>query len=133
MGNPKGTKAAKLFMSLIASEESILQQGVEDFRLSFGEIDLISARFPFRFTDYYAKEMGDHSSATSSLLRSLSPSPCFQRSRGRRTVLKRNMRPQREIGGSISIQGISVWSTSSWPPQKVIRIDRIFEKASMLT
>ena len=60
MGNPKEPKAAKLFMSLIASEESILQQGVEDFRLSFGEIDLISARFPFRFTDYYAKEMGDH-------------------------------------------------------------------------
>jgi hypothetical protein len=60
MGKPKEPKPAKLFMSLIASEEGIFHQGVEDLRLTFGEIDFISERLPFNFTDYYTKEMGTH-------------------------------------------------------------------------
>jgi hypothetical protein len=45
-------------MSLIASEEEIFRQGVEDFCLIFGEADSISERFPFDLTDYYTREMG---------------------------------------------------------------------------
>jgi hypothetical protein len=59
MGKPKEPKPAKLFMSLIASEDGILHQGIEDLRLTFGEIDFISERFPFDFTEYYAQEMGE--------------------------------------------------------------------------
>lgn len=58
MGTPKEPNPAKLFMSLITSEDDILRQGVEDLRLAFGEVDFISERFPFNFTDYYAQEMG---------------------------------------------------------------------------
>ncbi len=60
MGKPKESKPAKLFMSLIASEDEFLHQGVKDLHLDFGEIDFTSEKLPFCFTDYYAKEMGDH-------------------------------------------------------------------------
>jgi hypothetical protein len=58
MGKAKESKPAKLFMSLITSETSILYQGMEDLRLAFGEIDFVSERLPFNFTDYYAEEIG---------------------------------------------------------------------------
>ena len=58
MGKAKEPKPAKLFMSLIASEDEILHQGVNDLCLSFGEVDFTSEKLTFRFTDYYAKEMG---------------------------------------------------------------------------
>ncbi|HMK76089.1 MAG TPA: DUF4416 family protein [Thermodesulfobacteriota bacterium] len=58
MGEPKEPEPAKLFMSLIASEEEIFRYGVEDFRSIFGETDTISERFPFDLTDYYTHEMG---------------------------------------------------------------------------
>ncbi|OGP92394.1 MAG: hypothetical protein A2157_11025 [Deltaproteobacteria bacterium RBG_16_47_11] len=58
MGKAKEPKAAKLFLSLIASEDGILQQGVNDLCLSFGGVDFTSEKLPFHFTDYYAKEMG---------------------------------------------------------------------------
>lgn len=45
-------------MSLIASEDKVFQDGVKDLSLIFGEIDFISSRFPFDFTDYYTNEMG---------------------------------------------------------------------------
>ena len=45
-------------MSLIVSEDQVLQRGLQDLRLTFGEIDFMSERFSFNFTDYYAKEMG---------------------------------------------------------------------------
>lgn len=60
MGKAKESEPAKLFMSLIASEEGILQQGVQDLCLKFGEVDFMSEKFSFNFTDYYAKEMGPH-------------------------------------------------------------------------
>jgi hypothetical protein len=59
MGKPKEPKPAKLFMSLIASEDDILYQGVQDLRMVYGELDFISDRLPFDFTDYYAEEMGE--------------------------------------------------------------------------
>jgi hypothetical protein len=58
MGKPKEPKPVKLFMSLIASEDDILYQGVQDLRMVYGELDFISDRLPFNFTDYYAEEMG---------------------------------------------------------------------------
>ena len=60
VGKPKEPNPAKLFMSLIVSKDDIFSQGVEDLRLTFGEIDFISQKFPFNLTDYYTKEMGPH-------------------------------------------------------------------------
>jgi hypothetical protein len=58
MGKIKEPEPARLFMSLIALENDIFDQGVKDLRSAFGEVDHISERFPFDFTDYYSKEMG---------------------------------------------------------------------------
>jgi hypothetical protein len=58
MGKAKEPKPAKLFMSLIISEASIFHQGMENLRLAFGEIDFVSERLSFNFTDYYTQEMG---------------------------------------------------------------------------
>jgi len=46
-------------MSLITSEEGILQKGMDDLKEIFGEIDFVSDILPFNFTDYYAPEMGN--------------------------------------------------------------------------
>jgi len=58
MGRIKEPEPAKLFMSLFTSEENLFQQGMETFRPLFGEIDFVSERLPFPFTDYYQEEMG---------------------------------------------------------------------------
>jgi hypothetical protein len=58
MGKAKESKPGKLFMSLIASEDEFLHQGIKDLCLAFGEVDFTSERLPFNFTDYYTKEMG---------------------------------------------------------------------------
>jgi len=58
MGKPKEPEPAKLFMSLIASEDDILYHGLENLRSTFGETDTISDKFSFDFTDYYTDEMG---------------------------------------------------------------------------
>jgi len=58
MGRPKEAQDAKLFVSLITSEETLLQQGLAGLGSIFGETDWVSERFPFNLTEYYAKEMG---------------------------------------------------------------------------
>jgi hypothetical protein len=58
MGQIKEPSPAKLFMSLFTSEDALIQQGVAVFRPLFGEIDFVSGRLPFHFTDYYHEEMG---------------------------------------------------------------------------
>ena len=60
MGKPKEAQSARLFMSLIVSREDILPEGQKALEAMFGEIDLVSERFSFDFTDYYSKEMGPH-------------------------------------------------------------------------
>jgi hypothetical protein len=60
MGKEREPKPAKLFMSLIASEDEILQQGIQDLNLTYGEFDFISERLSFNFTNYYAQEMGEN-------------------------------------------------------------------------
>ena len=59
MGRETEPKPAKLFMSLIAPEDDILQRGIQDLVLTYGEVDFISERLPFNFTNYYAREMGE--------------------------------------------------------------------------
>jgi hypothetical protein len=58
MGSPKEAQPARLFMSLIVSDDAILQPGLLSLASIFGETDLVSERFPFDFTLYYTKEMG---------------------------------------------------------------------------
>jgi Domain of unknown function (DUF4416) len=58
MGKPKEPEPVKLFMSVMAMEDDIFQQGVKDLRSAFGEADRISERLPFDLTDYYTLEMG---------------------------------------------------------------------------
>jgi len=58
MGKPKEPSPSKLLMSLIFSNDDVLERSLHDLRQAFGEIDFMSARFPFDFTDYYEKEMG---------------------------------------------------------------------------
>ena len=58
MGKPREPQPARLFMSLIVSDEDIFRQGLEELGFLFGEVDLMSERFPFHFTDYYTEEMG---------------------------------------------------------------------------
>src|SRR5512143_789243 len=58
MGKPKEPQPARLFVSMIAMEKQVFDQGVEDLCSAFGETDTVSERFPFDFTDYYTPEMG---------------------------------------------------------------------------
>jgi hypothetical protein len=58
MGKPKEAQEAKLFVSLIAPDEAIFQQGAVSLQTVFGETDWVSERYPFNLTQYYAKEMG---------------------------------------------------------------------------
>jgi hypothetical protein len=58
MDRTKEPEPAKLFMSLIASEDAIFYRSLEDLQAAFGKIDFASDRFPFDFTDYYTEEMG---------------------------------------------------------------------------
>ncbi len=60
MGRAMEPAPAKLFMSLIVHEEDILRQGIQDLKKDFGEIDFMSEKFPFDFTDYYTREMGEN-------------------------------------------------------------------------
>jgi hypothetical protein len=59
MGRAKVCKPAKLFMSLIASEDDFLAGGMKDLSLAFGAVDFVSHKLPFHFTDYYTEEMGE--------------------------------------------------------------------------
>jgi hypothetical protein len=60
MGKPREPRPAKLFMSLITGEDDIFNQGMEELKKDFGEIDFVSEKLPFDFTDYYAQEMGEN-------------------------------------------------------------------------
>jgi len=58
MGKPKEPKPVKLFVSLIALEKDVFDQGTKDLQSAFGQTDTVSERFPFELTDYYTAEMG---------------------------------------------------------------------------
>ncbi len=59
MGRPSEPLPVKLFMSLITEEEKVFLQAMEALKKDYGEIDLITERLPFDFTDYYAQELGE--------------------------------------------------------------------------
>jgi len=58
MGRPREPRPAKLFVSILFTKERVLEEGLRDLQSLFGEIDWISKRLPFDWTDYYAEEMG---------------------------------------------------------------------------
>lgn len=60
MGRPSEPLPVNLFMSLITGEETLFHQALDALKKMYGEIDRISERFPFDFTDYYAQEMGEN-------------------------------------------------------------------------
>lgn len=60
MGRPNEPLPVKLFMSLMTAEEKYFLQAMEALKWDHGEIDLISERLPFDFTDYYAQELGEN-------------------------------------------------------------------------
>ena len=60
MGRAREPVPAKLFMSLIVKEDDIFYQGMEELKKDFGEIDFVSEKLPFDFTEYYAQEMGEN-------------------------------------------------------------------------
>jgi len=59
LGRIEEPQPARLFVSLISSEDGVLRKTLEDLQNCFGATDQISERFPFSFTDYYRKEMGE--------------------------------------------------------------------------
>lgn len=58
MGEIKSFRPVKCFVAMIATEPSLFEKVESKLISHFGPIDLRSADYPFRYTDYYAKEMG---------------------------------------------------------------------------
>ena len=58
MSRPKQAEAVKLLVSLISAAEEDICEAIRILALEFGKPDLISARMPFDYTNYYEEEMG---------------------------------------------------------------------------
>lgn len=56
----KRYQKVKLFCGILYREESIFENVMEKLVKKIDEIDLSAGPFPFTFTDYYYKEMGDN-------------------------------------------------------------------------
>lgn len=54
-----GDIRAKLFIGILASSQQALQKAKAELHARYGEIDLHSPVFPFNYTSYYSKEMGE--------------------------------------------------------------------------
>ena len=48
-----------LFISIIFNKDSELENCINDLIAEYGEVELLSSRFDFGFSDYYNEEMGD--------------------------------------------------------------------------
>ena len=59
MGRIGVPKPVKLIMSLISSNDRLLNQVIEVLGERYGEVDFTSDILPFDFTDYYTAEMGE--------------------------------------------------------------------------
>lgn len=59
MGAPTPPPPVKLFIALLSSDENLLTQAKYLLVRQYGPIDLESAVFPWRTTNYYRDEMGD--------------------------------------------------------------------------
>ncbi|HVO66092.1 MAG TPA: DUF4416 family protein [Syntrophales bacterium] len=60
MSKPRQAEAVKLFMSAIYAADDIVKNILEILSKNYGDIDFISERLPFHYTDYYNGEMGSH-------------------------------------------------------------------------
>lgn len=56
----KEYQKVKLFCGILYRDEDIISQVIEKLTKKIGEIDITAGPFPFTFTDYYCKEMGDN-------------------------------------------------------------------------
>lgn len=57
MSLPKAPKPAKLVIGLFMKEKHLVEKIVVELIKAFGSIDIVSAWFPFDYTDYYEPEM----------------------------------------------------------------------------
>jgi hypothetical protein len=58
MSRPQSPKPAKLVVGLFMTDKGLIDALAKELVNLFGPIDLVSAWFPFDFTDYYQDEMG---------------------------------------------------------------------------
>ena len=58
MSLPHPPKPVKLVMSFLCSRESDFASAFSEADRRYGPVDLVSEPLPFRFTDYYEREMG---------------------------------------------------------------------------
>lgn len=58
MSKPAEPSPVKLVASVISSRERLISEALEILTGRFGEMDYISRRLEFSYTDYYEKEMG---------------------------------------------------------------------------
>lgn len=58
MGEVKKTSKVKLFIGMIAVNKLVCAEAEEHLIKKFGKIDYRSQVLPFKYTDYYEKEMG---------------------------------------------------------------------------
>ena len=58
MSKPRPAEAVKLLMSHIYRDGKLLKDILAALSEEYGDIDFVSARMPFHFTDYYREEMG---------------------------------------------------------------------------
>lgn len=59
MSQPEPARPAKLVIGLFMQDKSLLAAPAAELVKRFGSIDMVSPWFPFDFTNYYLKEMGD--------------------------------------------------------------------------
>jgi len=58
MSKPRPAKPVKLLMSQIYADGDLLRGVLEALSERYGDIDFVSARMPFHYTEYYTEEMG---------------------------------------------------------------------------
>jgi len=58
MSKPRPAHAVKLFMSTIYADDDVVKSFLEILSEHYGDIDFISDRMSFHYTDYYNEEMG---------------------------------------------------------------------------
>jgi hypothetical protein len=59
VSQPTNPRPAKLVIGLFLQDKALVQPVVQDLRFILGDLDQVSAWFPFDFTAYYAPEMGE--------------------------------------------------------------------------
>jgi len=58
MSHPQPPKPAKLVIGLLMNDKRLLPDVARDLEQAYGAIDLVGPWMEFKFTDYYAPEMG---------------------------------------------------------------------------